>query len=122
MGPCSEARALTTGPLQKASPGVVEIESRPTGCVAHTTSIETAANQLNLPCGLVPGASGGGLFLEHGGRLVLLGIISTVDVDLTRNGLAPLAAVHELLNHPGEYTHAIADERPTASPAPITRT
>ena len=100
--------------------GVVEIESLPSGCVDRASSIEIAVNQLKVGCGLVPGASGGGLFVEHGGTLVLLGVISTVGFDLSSNGLTPLAAVHELLDHPLEYTHAPAEERPSAR-QPITR-
>ncbi len=101
--------------------GVVEIESLPSGCVHRASSIEIAVNQLKVHCGLVRGASGGGLFVEHGGRLTLLGIISTVGVDLSFNGLTPLSAVHELLNHPGDYTHAIPEERLLAPQSPITR-
>ena len=100
--------------------GVVEIESRPSGCVHRASSIEVAAHQLKVGCGLIPGASGGGLFAERGGRLVLLGVISTVGFDLSYNGLTPLAAVHELLEHPVEYAHAPGEER-TSAPQPITR-
>ena len=100
---------------------VVEIESLPTGCVDRASSIEIGVNQLQVGCGLVPGASGGGLFVEQGGRLVLLAIISTVSIDLSFNGLTPLAAVHELLNHPHEYTQALAEERHFAPRPPITR-
>jgi hypothetical protein len=101
--------------------GVIEIVSLPTGCTDPASSVQIAVNQLTVGCGLVPGASGGGLFVEHGHELVLLGIISTVSDDLSSNGLTPLAAVQELLNHPGEYTQPLAEERDSASPPPITR-
>lgn len=101
--------------------GVVEIESLPSGCVDRASSIEVAPDELKIGCGLIPGASGGGLFAERGGNLVLLGVISTVGRDLSYNGVTPLAAVRELLNHPGEYTHAVPDERPSATDVPITR-
>jgi hypothetical protein len=101
--------------------GVIKIESLPSGCVDRASSIEIAADQLKVGCGLIPGASGGGLFVERDGRLVLLGIISTVSFDLSYNGLTSLAAVHELLSHPGEYTHALPDKRFLAPQPPITR-
>ena len=101
--------------------GLIEIQSLPTGCVDRASSIAIAANQLNVGCGLIPGASGGGLFIERDGRLVLLGIISTVGFDLSYNGLTPLAAVHELLSHPGEYTHTPPDQRFVDPRPPITR-
>ena len=101
--------------------GVVVIESLPAGCVDRASSIEISSSQLKVHCGLIPGASGGGLFVKHDGRLVLLGIISTVGFDLSFNGLTTLAAVHELLNHPREYTHAIPEERFMASRQTINR-
>jgi hypothetical protein len=100
---------------------VIKIESLPSGCVDCASSIEIAADQLKVGCGLIPGASGGGLFVEQDGGLVLLGIISTVGFDLSYNGLTPLAAVHELLGHPGEYKHGLPDERFVAPQPPITR-
>jgi Trypsin-like peptidase domain len=100
---------------------VVEIESRPSGCVFRVSSIEIGVDQLKVGCGLIPGASGGGLFAEQGRRIVLLGIISTVGLDLSFNGLTPLAAVHELLDNPRVYTHAPAEERLGTPQAPITR-
>ena len=99
--------------------GVVEIESLPSGCVDRASSIEVAGDQLKLGCGLIPGASGGGLFAKQGGKLVLLGIISTVGRDLSYNELTPLTALRELLDHPDEYTHALPDERPL-TPRPTT--
>jgi Trypsin len=101
--------------------GVVEIASLPTGCVDRASSIDIASDRLTIDCGLVAGASGGGLFVERNGGLVLVGIISTVSVDLSSNGLTPLAAVHELLNHARQYTHASAVERPSAPPGRITQ-
>lgn len=100
---------------------VIKIRSRPSGCVHQASSIEVGDNRLNVGCGLVPGASGGGLFAEFGGELVLLGVISTVGVDMSYNGLAPMTAIHELLNHPGDYTHAVPAERPSAAGTPIPR-
>jgi hypothetical protein len=101
--------------------GVVQVDSLPTGCVHRASSIEIAVDRLRVACGLVPGASGGGLFADRDGTLILLGIISTVGLDLSFNGLTPLAAVHELLDHPGDYMHALGDERPSAARTIITR-
>ena len=101
--------------------GVIEIKSLPTGCVDRASSIEIAVDQHRVGCGLIPGASGGGLFVDQDGEVVLLGIISTVSFDLSYNGLTPLAAVHELLNHADEYMHALPDERILAPRPPISR-
>ena len=104
-----------------ATGGVVEIESLPAGCVERASSIEITADQLKVGCGLVPGGSGGGLFAADRGRLVLQGIISTVGRDLSFNGLTRPAAVRELLNHPGDYTYAVAEERVSFAQPQITR-
>jgi hypothetical protein len=92
---------------QGATGWLIEIESLPSGCMAPVSSIEVGANHLTVGCGLVPGASGGGLFVEQDGRVTLLGIISTVAHDLSSNGVTPPGAVHELLDHPAEYMHAL---------------
>jgi hypothetical protein len=101
--------------------GVVHIESLPSGCVERASAIEVADDQLKISCGLIPGASGGGLFAEQGGELVLLGVTSTVGRDLSYNGLTPLAAVHALLVHPGDFTHVLAVERSYAPRPTLTR-
>jgi hypothetical protein len=61
-----------------------------------------------VPCGLVPGASGGGLYAEENGELVLVGILSTVTADLTANGVVPLDALQELLQHAERYAHGFS--------------
>lgn len=101
--------------------GVIMVDALPTGCVHRASSLEIATDHLKVGCGLIPGASGGGLFAERECRLVLLGIVSTVSFDLSHNGLTPLAAVHELLNNPGGYTHALPDDSFLAQRPPITR-
>jgi hypothetical protein len=94
-------------PLPKAATGTrIEIPYRPAGCVASVRSLEVSAARVMVPCGLIPGASGGGLYAEENGELVLVGILSTVTADLSANGIVPLASLHELLEHPDRYAHA----------------
>jgi hypothetical protein len=104
-----------------ATGGVVEVDSLPVGCVERASSIEISGDQRKVGCGLVPGGSGGGLFAAERGRLVLHGIVSTVDFDLSCNGLTRPAAVHQLLNHSGRYTHALAERRVSFPQPLITR-
>jgi trypsin len=121
-GTLLRGRSYDDRPIPKGvTGGVVQIESLPSGCVDRASSIQVTAHQLKVDCGLVPGASGGGLFAEHGGGVVLLGIISTVSRDLSDNGLTPMSAVHELLNRPRQYTQRLARGRPSATQPPITR-
>ena len=77
----------------------------PAGCAESVRSLQTSATRVMVPCGLVPGASGGGLFTEVDGELVLVGILSTVTSDLSANGIVPLASLQKLVDHPGRYGH-----------------
>jgi hypothetical protein len=78
------------------------------GCVEAVPALKVTPTRVTVHCGLIPGASGGGLFLDNDGQLVLVGILSTVTNDLTANGIVPLASLHELLKHPNRYTHRFA--------------
>jgi len=101
--------------------GVVDIETAASGCVGDAAELEVTASQVRMQCGLIPGASGGGLFTDADGTPVLIGIISTVSNDLTSNGLVPLTAVHELLDHPDRYTHEVPFDAPTTSVVTVGR-
>lgn len=80
----------------------------PAGCVVSVDALKVSAARVTVPCGLIPGASGGPLFTEVDGRLVLVGILSTVTADQSTNFIVPLAAVHELLAHPELYAHGFS--------------
>ena len=100
---------LNDHPLPQVATGTpIDSPFRPAGCVESVQSLELSAARVMVPCGLVPGASGGGLFAEDNGELVLVGILSTVTADLSANGIVPLASLHELLKHPDRYAHGFA--------------
>ena len=86
-----------------ASGTPVALPYEPAGCVESARSLEVSGARVMVPCGLVPGASGGGLYTEDHGELVLVGILSTVTSDLTANGIVPLASLQKLLDHPDRY-------------------
>ena len=79
------------------------------GCVQRSTSVDITPNRLTIGCGLIPGASGGGLFAERSGELILIGVTSTVAGDLSSNGLVPIANVRQLLAAPEQYAHTLTD-------------
>lgn len=92
--------------------GVITIETAAAGCVRRVSDLTITADEVKVPCGLVPGASGGGLFTEHDGRLTLVGVVSTVDSRLTYNGVVPLASLHDLLDNRAAHTHRMVPEPP----------
>jgi hypothetical protein len=96
-----------------ATGNLIEIESAPAGCTAPTTSLSITAGRVDIGCGLIPGASGGGMFTEVNGTIVLVGIVSTVSFDLSSNGVVPLESLHELLLHPETYRHEVTATRRT---------
>jgi hypothetical protein len=84
-----------------------EVEVRPTGCVESIGTIVVTEARLTVHCGLIPGASGGGLYVERNGGIELVGIVSTVNGDISANGVVPLSSLHELLDNPGRYTYEV---------------
>jgi hypothetical protein len=109
-------------PLPKGvTGGVVRIKTAVAGCIRDASSVEVASSRLKVSCGLVRGASGGGLFAEPDRRPVLVGVISTVSADLSANGVTPLSAVRELLENPGQYAHVFSPTRPLSTGATINR-
>ena len=97
---------------QGSAGGAVKIETAAAGCVHRVAELEITDTRVKVPCGLIPGASGGGLFVHNNDELSLVGIISTVAPDLTYNGVTPLTAVRELLDNPDEYAHEMAGATP----------
>jgi Trypsin len=96
-------------PLPKDATGTqIKIPFRPAGCVESVDTLEVLAARVMVHCGLVPGASGGGLFTEVNGELVLVGILSTVTADLSANFIVPLASLQKLLEHPDRYAHGFS--------------
>jgi hypothetical protein len=104
-----------------ATGGVIQIDTAAAGCVHLVSELTITSTQVNVPCGLIPGASGGGLFVESADQVILVGIISTVTHDLTYNGVVHLAALHELLDNPDEYRHQMQVNVPTQPTAHIVR-
>jgi hypothetical protein len=94
-------------PRPKGATGTkVSTPYEPAACVVSVDALKVGAARVTVPCGLIPGASGGPLFTEVDGKLVLVGILSTVTADLSTNFIVPLDALHELLAHPELYAHA----------------
>jgi hypothetical protein len=89
----------------------IKIESAPAGCTLPITSLSLRGNHVNARCGLIPGASGGGLFAEDDGTIVLVGIVSTVTFDQSVNGVVPLDSLQELLRHPQTYRQDLTATR-----------
>jgi hypothetical protein len=95
-------------PLPKGATGtLIEIESAPAGCEASASELQALSDKISVACGLIPGVSGGGLFATGPDGIELLGIVSTVNQDLTANGVTPLASLQILLTHPDIYFHDV---------------
>jgi hypothetical protein len=103
-------------PLPKGTTGgVVELETAAAGCVHPASDLDIASNQVKVPCGLIPGASGGGLFTRVHGELLLVGVLSTVAPDLSHNGVTPLEAIRRLLDNPAAYIHPVPHDAPSTA-------
>jgi hypothetical protein len=102
------ARSHSDGALSPGATATQTYGREPAGCVESVRALRVSAARVTVPCGLVPGASGGGLFAEEHGELVLVGILSTVTADLSANGIVPLDSLRELLEHPDLYRHGFS--------------
>jgi hypothetical protein len=91
-----------------ATGGHVEIKRAAAGCVHLAAGVKITDTHVKLPCGLIPGASGGGLFVATNDELILVGILSTVAADLSSNGVVRLDNLLKLVANPASYTHRIA--------------
>jgi hypothetical protein len=110
----AEGRVTLAGfqPVDSAGKrGLSPSDRLPTGCEQLATSITVTASRVRLACGLVQGASGGGLFQATGGAVELLGILSRVTSD-GDNILVPLRQLWLLLDHPEIYRHNPASTAP----------
>ena len=96
--------------------GLITIESAPAGCTVPTGSLSVSDSRMDIPCGLLPGASGGGVFIELDGTIVLVGIVSTVSVEVSSYGVVPQESLDELLRDQARYRHDVA-----ATPVAIRR-
>ena len=97
-------------PLPTDSTGsVIVIQAAPAGCVVRAADIRESSESVSVPCGLIPGASGGGLYATTPDGITLLGIVSTVSHDLTHNGIVPLTSLRDLLTHTDTYRYDIGE-------------
>jgi hypothetical protein len=100
---------------------LIEIASAPAGCTVPVGSLSVLGGRVDVPCGLIPGASGGGMFADVNGTIVLIGIVSTVTFDLSVNGIVPLESLLQLLRHPERYRHQVTATRGTGDSTRIIR-
>jgi hypothetical protein len=112
-------------PMPKGATGtLIQIESAPAGCTVGVVDMTVTRDRVDVPCGLIPGASGGGLFALAGGSadgsVTLIGVVSTVAPDLSSNGVVPIESVLELLDQPEQYRHSMDDVTPASGgPRPV---
>lgn len=83
-------------------------------CRARWEDVTHRDQTLILPCGMIPGASGGPVIGHGRNSSRLVGILSSVNRDLTRNGVTPVNALLGLLDDVDRYTHTV--EKPVHDP------
>lgn len=104
-----------------ADGGVITVETVVAGCDLPARSVEVRGDQLRVPCGMVPKASGGSLLAFDQGGAVLVGVTSTVAADLSANGITPVSGVHRLLDDPSRFRHVVevTDRQPAGDAAEL---
>lgn len=97
-------------PVAGASPGAVYVGHVATTCAADT--VGTGKHLLTYRCGMVPGGSGGPVIARGGNTLV--GVVSSVNYNLTRNGVVPVNEILRILRHADRFTVNLRDLVTTA--------
>jgi hypothetical protein len=64
---------------------------------------------------MVPGGSGGPLVVSTATGYKLVGVLSTVSYDLTKNGIVPVERVQEMLEDPSAFVSKPGPVSPTNS-------
>lgn len=84
--------------------------SRPAACTSAPAEFRrTEQASWLVPCGMIPGASGGPVVVSTpAGGYSLVGVISGVNLSLTKNYVAPVEKVHTLLSDPERYRHVLS--------------
>ncbi len=109
-GSLNRNKDVITNPRPKGATGNVKVTYEPAACVTPASALDVTPAHVMVPCGLVPGASGGGFYAKVNGEYVLVGILSSVTTDLTTNGVVPLASLQKLLAHPEQFTHGFSSD------------
>lgn len=96
--------------------GVVPLASAPAACSVRYEDIEIREGFWSVPCGMIPGGSGGPMIVSTANSQYLVGVLSSVNGSLSSNGIAPVSAVLALIANPAKYTHSYEyDSIPDAS-------
>lgn len=61
----------------------------------------------DIPCGMIPGGSGGPVLVVKDGRLLLVGVVSSVNKSLSYNSIAPASLAAEMLLDPEKYYYSL---------------
>lgn len=101
---------------EKNNVGVTTLESSPAACSIRREDIEIRKGFWSVPCGMIPGGSGGPMIVSTANDLYIVGVLSSVNASLSSNGIAPVSAVRALIANPAKYTHSYEyDSIPAAS-------
>lgn len=83
----------------------------PSACyIPAASAIWSEKGHWRVPCGAVPGASGGPLIAAGVNGPTLVGVVSSVDSSLKYNGVAPVEKIQYLLAHPDKYRKVPSDK------------
>ncbi len=100
----------------KNNVGVIPLASAPAACSIRREDIEIRKGFWSVPCGMIPGGSGGPMIVSTANDLYIVGVLSSVNASLSSNGIAPVSAVRALIANPAKYTHSYEyDSIPAAS-------
>ncbi len=81
----------------------------PAACTFTGDQVKTLKNFWSIPCGMIPGGSGGPVLVLKNGKLLLVGVLSSVDGSLSSNGITPVSIAAEMLRNPDKYYYSLTN-------------
>lgn len=79
----------------------------PAACDFTGRQVTHQKKTMDIPCGMIPGGSGGPVLVAKDGRLLLVGVVSSVNKGLSFNSIAPVSLATEMLLDPERYYYSL---------------
>ena len=87
----------------------------PAACTFTSSQVTAVKNFWSIPCGMVPGGSGGPVLVVKNGKLLLVGVLSSVDASLSSNGITSVSIAAEMLLDPDRYYYSLTNDSTAAT-------
>lgn len=82
----------------------------PAACTFTGSQVTAIKDFWSIPCGMIPGGSGGPVLVLKNGKLLLVGVLSSVDASLSSNGITSVSVAAAMLLNPDRYYYSLTND------------